>query len=137
MRPLTVGAIAALALLAAGCASLDRRHDEQRRSAIDLRNVSRESLLEVGRVYVARVKRDPTDKDVHWSVQEPPIPQHYGVGFAWTNLSKFKDLREGLWTFVVESVDRWHESEGPNVMGTFYATYRCRLIRIDDLLDER
>ena len=89
-------------------------------------------LLEVGRTYQAKVNVQWGGKDVNWTVVNPPIPRHFAVGFQWTNLKGFKNLRQGSWTFLVRKIDRRHSKTVGSVMGTFHARYICELIHIED-----
>jgi|SRR4051812_16077579 hypothetical protein len=100
---------------------------------VNLGTVSPGSLLETGQTYSAQVKRDTAGGRSSWWVQNPPMPPHYAVGFEWLNLSNVSDPREGLWTFVVKDIKRWHDPKGGDPMGTFYATYECDILRIKDV----
>lgn len=100
---------------------------------VNLGTVSHSSLLETGRTYSARVKRDTAGDCSSWWVQNPLMPPHYAVGFEWLNLSNVRNPREGLWTFVVKDIKRWHDPQGGDPMGTYYATYECDVLRIEDV----
>ncbi len=99
---------------------------------VSLATLSDGSLLETGRVYSAQVKRETTDGRISWWVQSPPMPPHYAVGFEWLNLSNVDRPREGLWTFVVKDIERWHDSSRGGEMGTFIASYKCDVLKIED-----
>ena len=100
---------------------------------VNLATVSYGRLLETGRTYSAKVKRDTTGDRSTWWVQNPPMPPHYGVRFEWLNLPNVTNPREGLWTFVVKDINRWHDPEGGDPMGTYYLTYECNVLRIEDV----
>ena len=100
---------------------------------VNLVSVSHSSLLETGRTYSAQVKRDPAGGRSSWWVQNPPMPPHYAVGFEWLNLSNVSNPREGLWTFVVKDIKRSHDPKGRDPMGTYYVTYECDVLRIEDV----
>jgi len=99
---------------------------------VNLVTLSHGSLLETGRTYSAQVKRDTASGRTFWWVQNPPIPPHYAVGFEWLNLSNVNAPREGLWTFVVMDIERWHDPSRGGPMGTFTASYKCDVLRIED-----
>jgi hypothetical protein len=99
---------------------------------VNLSTLSRSSLLETGRMYSAQVKRETADGRTSWRVRNPPIPPHYAVGFQWLNLSNLNNPREGLWTFVVKAIERWHDPTRGDPMGTFTASYQCDVLRIED-----
>ncbi len=100
---------------------------------VNLATLSDGSLLETGRVYSAQVKRETTVGRISWWVQNPPIPPHYAVSFEWLNLSNANTPREGLWTFVVRDIERWHDPSRGGPMGTFTASYKCDLLKIEDV----
>ncbi len=133
-----VGVFAALlgGLLLASCArdpgTALREPQAKVADAVNLATLSHGSLLETGRVYSAQVKRETTDGRISWWVQNPPMPPHYAVGFVWLNLSNVNAQREGLWTFVVKDIERWHDSSRGGEMGTYIASYKCDVLRIED-----
>jgi len=88
-------------------------------------------LLEVGNIYAAQVEYKTFDGFGSWVLKNPPIPAHYGVGFKWINLSDFSGLRDGVWTFKVTEIERWHDPDKGNSMGRYFATYICKIIKID------
>lgn len=97
--------------------------------------MSRYYMLEAGRTYQAKVIRRGEDKNAYWDVANPPSLRHYAVGFEWLNLKDIKNLREGSWTFLVRSVDRWHSDVEWSSIGLYSASYKCELIRIEDADD--
>ena len=101
-------------------------------SSANLTTLSHSSLLETGRTYSAQVKRETTEDHTSWRLQDPPIPVHYAVGFQWLNLSNLNNPRAGLWTFVVKDIERWHDTSQGGPMGTFMASYKCVVLRIED-----
>ncbi len=101
-------------------------------STISLGTLSHGSLLETGRTYSAQVRLETADGHATWCVQNPPIPPHYAVGFEWLNLSNVNTPREGLWTFVVRDIERWHDASRGGPMGMFTASYKCDVLRIED-----
>ena len=101
-------------------------------NTVNLGTLPYRSLLETGRTYSARVKLDKVEEHIYWSVQNPPIPHHYGVRFEWLNLSNVINPREGVWTFVVKNIERWHDPGLGDTMYTFHATYKCDVLKIED-----
>jgi hypothetical protein len=99
---------------------------------VNLATLMHSSLLETGRTYSANVKQDTASNGIAWMVQNPPIPNHYAVGFQWLNLSKLNNPRDGVWTFVVKDIERWHDASRGGPMGTFIASYKCEVVAIED-----
>src|SRR5262245_18469659 len=99
---------------------------------VELTTLSHGSLLEAGRTYSAHVKRELNEGRTTWCVQNSPIPRHYAVGFDWLNLSNLDNPRDGVWTFVVTDIERWHDPSRGGPMGRFTASYKCDVLRIED-----
>ena len=123
-------------VLLANCArhpeTLAREAQASVNGTVNLTTLSHGFLLETGRMYSAQVKRETADGRTSWWVQNPPVPPHYAVGFQWLNLSNLNNPREGLWTFVVKDIERWHDPTRGDPMGTFTASYKCDVLRIED-----
>ena len=137
MKSFCLCAIFVVGVLTASCArnpgTVARTPSVSVGNAVNLGTLFHGSLLETGRTYSATVKRDKVEEHIYWSVQNPPIPYHYGVGFEWLNLSNMNNPREGTWTFIVKDVERWHDPGRDGLMGTFWARYKCDVLRIDDV----
>jgi hypothetical protein len=102
-------------------------------NAVNLGTLPHGSLLETGRTYSVKVKLDTVAEKTYWSVQNPPVPHHYAVGFEWLNLSSVTNPREGMWTFVVKDIERRHDLSRGGPIGRFYASYKCEVLRIEDV----
>jgi hypothetical protein len=128
--------IVLVGVLIAGCARHAGTTKREDQAAVDgcsnIGTLPNRSLLETGRRYFAQVKREATDGHASWRVQNSPIPRHYAVEFEWLNLSNLNTPREGIWTFVIKDVERWHDSGRGGPMGLFVATYKCDVLRIED-----
>jgi hypothetical protein len=136
MKPVCVFAELLAGILLASCArhpgTVLREPQAGVVHTVNLATLSHGSLLETGRVYSAQVKRETTDGRISWWVQNPPMPPHYAVGFEWLDLSNVNTPREGLWTFVLKDIERWHHSSQGGEMGTFMASYKCNVLKIED-----
>ena len=137
MKPFCPCAILVVGVLIASCArnpgTVARVPSVSVGDAVNLGTLPRGSLLETGRTYSAKVKLDTVEEHSYWSVQNPPIPHHYAVGFEWLNLSNVSNPREGMWTFVVKDIERWHDAGRGDPIGTFHASYKCDVLRIEDV----
>lgn len=126
-------AIAVSIIMLAGCTKVETRSA----SVPDPSNhVSsrRGLLLDVGETYVAQVEQSVHEGHTNWMVKNPPMPHHYAVGFEWLNLADMKNPREGLWTFTVKDLERWHsEHSMGDPMGLYHAMYKCNVVKIEDV----
>src|SRR5258707_345874 len=113
MKPFCPFAMFVVGVLIAGCTgnseTAAREPNVSVGNIVNLGTLPHRSLLETGQTYSVKVKPDTVEKHTYWSVQNPPIPQHYAVGFEWLNLSNVSSPREGMWTFVVKDIERWHD----------------------------
>jgi hypothetical protein len=137
MKPFCPWAMVVVGVLIAGCTgnpeTAARKPNVSADNVVNLATLPHGSLLETGRTYSVQVKPDTVEKHTYWSVQNPPIPQHYAVGFEWLNLSNVSNPREGMWTFVVKDIERWHDPKRGGPMGTFNASYKCDVLRIENV----